>query len=349
MKNTDKENINILFDTRVLTHKVYTGVENYVKIILDGISNKLHVIQAQPNTTNKYLSHLWFHLILSLKKTNIIFCPANIAPIYLSKSTKLVLTLHDLSFLTYSDTFSKIFRYYYNFLIPLNIKKANTIITVSNSSKNEIEKYFPEAIGKIIVIHNGLNPIFKQDKTIKKKNQILYVGSLNKRKNFSSVLNLFEKLNDNDFILILVGNFSSNFNLDDETKELITKAKLNKNIIFKQNITDEELVKLYNESKLFVYPSFYEGFGFPILEAMSCGTSVLTSNTTSLPEVGGDAVLYANPNDINDILHKTKQILYSDVLQQDMIDKGLIQSQKFTLDKMIEKHLEIFQRVYDEK
>jgi len=124
--------------------------------------------------------------------------------------------------------------------------------------------------------------------------------------------------------------------------QLLQKAKTNPNIIFKQNITNEYLVQLYNESKLFIYPSFYEGFGFPVLEALSCGTPVLCSDSTSLPEVGGDAPLYINPNDLDDMLVKTKQILYDEALQLKMIKKGLTQSKKFTLEKMTEKYLDVF-------
>ena len=331
-----------------MTHKVYTGVENYAKIILDSIANKINITVAKPNISNKYLSHLWLHLVLPFKKTNIIFCPANIAPIYIPKSKKLVLTLHDLSFLTHKDTFSKLFRIYYTFLIPKNIKRASKIITVSQNSKEEILNYFPDAKEKIKVIYHGLNPIFQQDKTIEKKNQILYVGSLNKRKNFTSVIKVFQSLhttpNTQPLTLKIVGNFSSNFNLDNETLELLEKAKTNPNIIFKQNISDEDLVKFYNESKLFIYPSFYEGFGFPILEAMSCGVAVLCSDSTSLPEVGGDAPLYSNPNDLDDMLVKTKQILNDGLLQQEMIEKGLAQSKKFTLEMMTQKHLKVLQQ-----
>ena len=85
---------------------------------------------------------------------------------------------------------------------------------------------------------------------------------------------MFEKLNDSHFTLIIVGNFSPNFNIDNDTKKIINQAKQNQNIIFKQNISIHELITLYNQSKLFLYPSFYEGFGFPILEAMACGTPV---------------------------------------------------------------------------
>jgi hypothetical protein len=119
---------NIIFDTRVLSHKVYIGVENYTKILLDAFEKNKNIDTVSPSISNRYLSHLWLHCILPfrLKKSDILFSPANIAPLLLPSSTKLVLTLHDVSFLTFKDTFSKLFQLYYNFIIPKNIKKATT-------------------------------------------------------------------------------------------------------------------------------------------------------------------------------------------------------------------------------
>ena len=256
----------------------------------------------------------------------------------------MILTLLDLSFLTYSDTFSKAFRFYYTFLIPINIRKATKIITISKASKKEIETYFPDAIGKIEVIYPGLNPIFKLDNTIQKKNQILYVGSINKRKNFISVLKTFMYL-DIDYKLIMVGNFSNNFTLDEISKKLIKKAKQSDKIEFRENVSDEELIKLYNLAKLFIYPSFYEGFGLPVAEAMACGTPVITSNVSSLPEVGGDAVVYVDPNNIEDIKEKIIMILNDEDLQKQMIENGLKRAKEFTWEKSAKKHMEVFQKV----
>jgi glycosyltransferase involved in cell wall biosynthesis len=339
----------ILFDARVLTHKIYTGIEVYSNYILNGILKNYDIKVSKPNTMNKYLSHLWLHTILPFIKSDIIISPANIAPIYIPKSKKLILTLHDLAFIKYKDTFSSFFRFYYTFLVPFNVKRASKIITVSNSSKEEIESFYPDSKGKVEVIHNGIDSKFKQNKNISKKNQILYVGSLNKRKNFISVLKMFEKLDDKSVSLKMVGNFSSNFDIDNDTNQMILEAKSNEKISFLQNVTTDELVELYNESKLFIYPSFYEGFGFPVVEAMACGTPVLCSDTTSLPEIGGDAAMYCDPNDLDDILCKTKMILDSDEMQSDMIKKGLEQSKKFTIDLMIEQHLKVLNKVMNEK
>jgi glycosyltransferase involved in cell wall biosynthesis len=343
----------LLFDTRILTHKTYTGVENYTKNILENIkksrfSIKLRMIIniAKPKTANKYLAHIWTHFILPFTSGDILFCPANIAPVFVPKSKKLIVTLHDVAFLTYPKSFTTLFRLYYKFIIPINIKRADKIITVSQSSKSEIEKYYPNAKGKVKVIHLGVNSIFKRLE-IQKKKQILYVGSMNERKNFSSVLKACIMLNRSDYVLLMVGNFSSSFALDDVTKTLIETAKSNPNIEFKSDVSNDELVKIYNESMLFIFPSFYEGFGLPVLEGMACGAPVVCSDATSLSEVGGDAVVYCDPYDVGDIKEKMEMVLDDEKLQTEMIEKGLERAKQFTWEKSAKKHLEVFKEVLE--
>lgn len=347
----------ILIDARVLTHNKITGVENYTKSIIENLPNMQDIIIAKPKFKNKYYGHFWQHFILPLKAFNydILFCPANIAPVFLSKKIKLILTLHDISFLTYKDSFSSFFSFYYAFLVPINLRRANKIITVSFYSKKQIITYYPYVEKKIEVIYNGVNEIFKENKNIEKKEQILYVGSLNKRKNFNNLIKAFISLNLKDSthnvkltMLKIVGNFSSNFNLDKKTKKLLKKAKKHPNIEFLENVDDLDLIKLYQSSKIFIYPSFYEGFGLPILESFCCSTSVICSNTSSLKEVAGDAALYCNPYDIEDIKNKIELLLKDDILREYMVNKGKIQSLKFNWKDSASEHIKLFQKVISE-
>ena len=337
----------LLVDARVLTHTIYTGVENYTKHILEYLSKNISLNVIKPKTTNKYLGHLWTHFILPFKKGDILFCPANIAPIFVPRKKQLIVTIHDVAFLVYQDSFSKFFQWYYRFLIPKNIKRANKIITISKYSKKEIEKFYPHAKGKIEVIFLGLDKKFKPLKNIKKKNQILYVGSLNERKNFYGTIEAFLTLNNINLKLIMVGNFSKTFSLNKKSIEILKNAKQNENIIFRSNVSNNELVKLYNESKLFVYPSFYEGFGLPILEAMACGVPVVTSNISSMPEVGGDAVVYCNPFSVEDIKAKIEMVLFNEKLQKEIIQKGLQRAKKFTWEQSANEHMKVFKEVLE--
>jgi glycosyltransferase involved in cell wall biosynthesis len=334
----------LLFDARVLTHKTYTGVENYARSILEELEKKLFLVVVKPKSTNKYLSHLWSHFKLPFMKADIIFCPANTAPLFVPKSKRLVVTIHDVAFLTQPQSFSKFFRYYYRFLVPKNIQRADKILTVSKYSKGEIESYYKDAKGKIEVVSLGVDDSFSV-LTGKKKEQILYVGSMNERKNFIGVIKAFLSLERDDVKLVMVGNFSGNFTLDEHTQKVLQEAQKHPLIEFRSNVSNNELIQLYNEAKLFVFPSFYEGFGLPVLEAMACGTPVVTSNISSLPEVGGDAVLYCDPYSVEDIRQKIEEVLSDATLQEQMREKGLLRAKEFSWEKSAQEHIRVFEEV----
>lgn len=334
----------LIFDIRVLTHKHYTGIENYTKYILENISDRLDINIAKPTVTNKYLAHLWTHFVLPFKSGDILFCPANTAPLFVPKSKKLVMTIHDVAFLTYPKSFSRFFRVYYSFLIPFNIKRADKIITISEASKKEILRLFPEVEQKINIIPLGIDNKYRVLDNIQKKKQILYVGSINERKNLIGVIEAFEKLpKELGYDLVIVGNFFNLFSLSDKMKEVLKRVKNNKKIIFKEGLDDEALISEYNVSTVFIFPSFYEGFGLPPLEAMACGTPVITSNVSSMPEVCGDAALYADPYDVNDILKKIEFLLTDEGERERLIKKGLERVKHFTWEKSAKKHLDVME------
>ncbi len=336
----------LIFDARVLIHNNYTGVENYTKFILKNIGDKLNFNRAEPNSKNKYFAHLWMHTVLPFTKGNVLFCPANTAPIFLSKKKKLVITIHDIAFLTYPKTFSKLFQIYYSFLISLNVQRANEIITISQASKKEILLFFPEVEKKINIIPLGIDKKYKLIPSLKKKKQILYVGSINERKNLIGTIKAFEKLPEElAYSLVIVGNFFDIFSLSQKMKETLQRAEKNTKIIFKQGLDDKALIEEYNISTILLFPSFYEGFGLPPLEAMACGTAVITSNTSSMPEVCANAAIYCDPFDIEDIKDKIQMLLSDATLQKEMIKRGLEHVKSFTWEKSLEKHLEVFQKV----
>jgi len=340
----------LLFDARVLTHEHYTGVENYTQNILENLFEKLKINIAKPKSTNKYIAHLWSHFILPFKKGNILFCPANTAPIFIPKNKKLVLTIHDVAFKTFSDSTSKFFYWYYCFLIPLNIKRADIIITISEASKKEILRFYPEAKDKISIIPLGIDKKYRIASEVRKKKQILYVGSINERKNLVGVVEAFERLPENfGYNLVIVGNFFDTFTVSEELKKTLIRAKENSAILFKQGIDDDALINEYNASSCLVFPSFYEGFGLPPLEAMACGTPIIVSNLSSMPEVYGDSAIYVDPYNIEDIKEKIKMLLEDKVLQEKMIRKGLEQVKQFTWGKAVQEHIKVFKIVLNKE
>lgn len=337
--------IKIVFDARVLEHGNYTGIENYTKYILKSLSTKVRVRDIRSPVVNKYFSHLYNHLLLPFKGGNILFCPANTAPLFVPKSKKLVITVHDVAFLKYPANFSKFFKIYYSILIPFNIKRADEIITISEASKREILLFFPEVEEKINIIPLGIDKKYKLIPSLKKKRQILYVGSINERKNLIGVIEAFELLSKElEYTLVIIGNSFDVFSFSNKMMETLVRAKENDKIIFKEGIDDNTLIYEYNVSTLLLFPSFYEGFGLPPLEAMACGTPVITSNLSSMPEVCGDAAIYCNPHDIEDIKNKIQVLLSDKKLQEQMIIKGFEHVKNFTWEKSAQKHIEVFEK-----
>ena len=339
----------ILIDGRVLTHLKITGVENHAINIIDNLKEKIDVSVAIPKYKNKYYTHFWEHVILPFRalRYDILFCPSNIAPIFLPKKVKLIVTLHDLSFKDFSQMYSKIFRKYYEFVIPKILKRADKVITISNFSYKRIIKEYPFVQNKIDFIYHGKNHTFYHDKNVKKENYILYVGSLNDTKNFSSVIKAFALIDSQKYNLKMVMPTSSNFEIDSEKKQLLNRAKQNQNIEIVDYLPQEKLVEVYQKAKLFVFPSYHESFGFPVLEAMACGTPVISSYTTSLPEVGGDAVVYCDPYDIEDIKEKIKLVLDDEELPKHMIKEGLKRAKIFSWEKSAQEYILVFKEVLE--
>ncbi|MCT7505775.1 glycosyltransferase family 4 protein [Aliarcobacter cryaerophilus] len=232
-----------------------------------------------------------------------------------------------------------------------NIYRSDIIITGSEFTKQEILNRLDFKEENIKVIYHGVrHDLFKklEDITLNfdlPEKFIFSVGSIEPRKNLIGLLKAFDKLDlqiKNEYKLVLVG-FKGWENKD--IMKIISQNK--ENIIYLGYISDEDLVKVYNKATCFIYPSFYEGFGLPPLEAMACGTPVICSNTSSLPEVGEDAVLYCDPNNIDDIKENLEVLLKDENLQKELSKKGLVQAQKFTWEKSAKEHIKIFKELLE--
>lgn len=236
---------------------------------------------------------------------------------------KMIVTIHDLTHLIYPEFLPNKFAYFYaKFMLWIATKKATKIITVSENTKKDILKFFKVDPEKIKVIYNGIGEEFveKERNEIdylyekfnipRNKKLLMYVGNLKPHKNLERLLEAYSKIdNIDETSLLLVGKAFANYNVLEEKEE---KLKIKENVIHTGIVTQKELVDLYNLVDLFVFPSLYEGFGLPVLESLACGTPVICSNTSSLPEVGGNEVTYIDPLDIDDIKEKIeKQIIYS--------------------------------------
>ncbi|MEY4504675.1 MAG: hypothetical protein RL154_971 [Pseudomonadota bacterium] len=224
------------------------------------------------------------------------------------------------------------------------IKRTDRIITGSEFTKQEIIKYLNYSADKIDVIYHGVDhSVFYPSNEITldlPKKYILAVGSIEPRKNLINLLKAYDTFDaefKNEYKLILVGFKGWN---NSDIMSIIEKNKTN--IIYLGYINDNELREVYSRASVFVYPSLYEGFGIPPLEAMACGTAVVVSNVSSLPEACGDSALYINPLCIDEIIAAIKSILENSALQNEYKQKGIKWAANFTWQESTKKHIESF-------
>ncbi len=313
------------------------------------------------NYPNKLLNYFCFKLFnqpkIDVKLGVDLFFMPHINLISLSGKKKSVLTVHDLSFLRQPEFFNLRKNIWHSLV---NVKKLlsrfDKIIAVSENTKNDIMNLCQINENKIKVIYSGIDEKYKKipaDSPEMEKEKIkynlpekfiLFLGNLEPRKNVSGIIMAYDKLrSDNSnlspFKLIIAGQSgwkSKNiFNI-------YKKAKFREDIKFINYVSDEDKVYLYNLASVFIFPSFYEGFGFPPLEAMASGTPVVASFTSSLPEILGDAALLVDPYNIADISQAMAKILTSDKIKSSLIKKGLAQASQFRWDNCAKEYLAVF-------
>ena len=224
------------------------------------------------------------------------------------------------------------------------IYESDHIIAISQSTKNDILQIYPDiAESKISVIYLASNfseRIYDEKKVFSQKKYVLFVGRRDKYKNFIAFFEGVKKLliEDEELNLICAGGGS----FTAEEKELI--GSLSKQVQ-QLDVNDEKLYLLYSNAICFVFPSLYEGFGIPTLEAFGCGCPVLLSNSSSMPEVGGDAVVYINPKESKDIEKKVRQVITTPILRKELICKGKERLKHFTWDSVARQTVECYERV----
>lgn len=267
------------------------------------------------------------------------------------KAKKIVTSVHDFSFIIYKSYHPKERIEYFEKYFFKNILRSDMLITGSEFSKQEILERLDFQEDRIKVIYHGIDHnLFKVYNDLNvhfdlPEKFIFSVGSIEPRKNLLGLLkayNLLEEKLKEEYKLVLAG-FKGWEN--NEIMELINKDK--DNIHYLGFITDVELAKVYNLSTCFIFPSFYEGFGLPVLESMACGTPVVCSNSSSLPEVGGDAVVYCDPKNEEDIKDKIKIVLDDEELRQNMIHKGLQRTKEFSWEKSASEHIKLFENLLE--
>ncbi len=291
-----------------------------------------------------------------LGKIDMLFLP-NIIFAGFSPKTKIILTVHDLSFENCPETFSLKRRLWHWFVNPRKLcQKAESIIAVSESTKNDLAGIYKIKPEKISVIYSGIGENYKiMDRNdfrlvaVKEKYSlpykfILYLGTIEPRKNIVGIIRAYNQLRKikhpdlEKYKLVIAGERGWK---SEKIFSEIDKSPYKDNIILTGFVADEDKTVIYNLASLFVYPSFFEGFGFPPLEAMSCGVPVITSNNSSLPEITGDAAILVDPDKPDEIYRAMKEILLSRELQELLRKKGLEQAKKFEWKKTARDFLKL--------
>ena len=220
------------------------------------------------------------------------------------------------------------------------LPKASRIIAISESTKRDLLKHFPESRDQIDVVHlaGGLDKISSASVETPKR-YILFVGVRNSYKNFTDFSRALAPLLSDTVHLYCAGGGSF---LPDEIRNLQELGIADK--VHQSHVTDEQLAYLYRNALLFVFPSLYEGFGIPVVEAMSCGCPSIISNTSSFPEVGGDAVSYFDPTSIESMRHSIKHVLDHQSLRDDLCRRGLLRASNFSWEACASNTAKVYTR-----
>lgn len=254
-----------------------------------------------------------------------------------------VLVMHDLSFEHFKDQVGFTTLKYYEYYMPRFARKAVRIATVSEYSKQDIVKQYGIDAGKIDVVYNGAKEVYApvsaevKQRLTRDGDYFIYVGSIHPRKNIVNLLKAFELFKakmQSPVKLVLAGRKAWDFKEVDATWQ---GMKHKNDVSFLGHVPPAELGERVGAALAMVYVSLFEGFGIPIVEAMSAGIPVITSNTTSMPEAAGDAALLVDPYKVEDIAYAMERIATDELLRKQLIEKGKVQLQKFSWQKTAEK------------
>jgi len=355
----------IYINARFLTQQI-TGVQRYaielvkaMDALLDNPNFDMNIILLVPvrpmyklglknisiQTVGKLTGHMWEQLELAYySRGGLLLNLCNTGPMLKQNQ---VVAIHDASVYGFPGAYSLLFRCWYKVLFTLFGRFSKAILTVSGFSKQELIKYCQIPAEKIYVSYEGKEQILglTPDNSIierhglNKRSFILAVSSLNPNKNFSAIVKAVELMDDGDFDIAIAGGGNSKI-----FSNVVVKAS--ERVKCLGYVTDQELKALYKQAACFVYPSFYEGFGLPPLEAMACGCPVIVSHTASLPEVCGIAALYCNPASPEDIANKIRMVMNNASLRQELKAKGIANAQRFSWERCALDVVKMIERIY---
>jgi glycosyltransferase involved in cell wall biosynthesis len=298
---------------------------------------------------------LWTHLRLAWelqqRPPDVFFTPAHVIPLtYFGRS---VATIHDLGYYHFPKAHTRRQVAYLNWSTRHNGRRAQQIIADSQATKDDLVQLYHINPAKIHVVYPACDPVLQpvtDEQALAAVRQkygitapyLLYIGTLQPRKNLLRLVEAYCALPDHDHQLVLAGRTGWRAEPFLQAIETLDPA-VRQQIILPGYIEDDDKAALISGASVLLFPSLYEGFGFPVLEANACGTAVICSNTSSLPEVAGDAALLVNPQDTAEITIALTRLLSDQLLQQQLVNKGFQNIQRFTWQKTAEQLLNILE------
>ena len=335
-----------------------TGVEEYTYQLLKHLTmlkqGKKHrfVLYQDPRVSSEEFSltdnfeikqlawpwPMWTQVRLAseivLNKPDILFIPVHVLPLIHPKNS--VVTIHGLEYEYYPKMYPWKHLRYLRWITKYALKNARKIIAVSETTKKDLIDLYNGNPEKITVVHHGFNNnlLNKNQKSKENFPYILYIGRLETKKNIQGLIkafNLLKKIHRVPHKLVLVG--SRGYGYED--------LKFNKDIIEKGYVSEQEKSELLNNADMFVFPSFYEGFGMPILEAQAVGCPVITSNVSSMPEVAGQGAILVEPRNIEQITENMYKVISNNDLRKELIEKGNQNIKRFSWQKCAEETLKV--------
>ncbi|MCL4385561.1 MAG: glycosyltransferase family 4 protein [Actinobacteria bacterium] len=336
----------------------------YIVFIDGNVANKLLKIKKDnfkiinKNFRYKFSRILWqlflLPIVLKKNKVDVLHSSNYVTPLY-KLGFKIIVTIHDLTFLLFPEKYTIMKRLFYKIMIPFFVKVSDKIIAISNNTKTDILKYFKLNDDKVTIVYaccsenfnNIVDEIKAKEVLLKyeiKKDYMLFVGMIEPRKNIISILRAFKEIDkDINADLIIAGKKGWYFKEIEEFMKNVKNMDLKNNIIFTGYVPEEDMKYLFQKALFFIFPSFYEGFGLPPLQAMACGTPVITSNISSLPEVVGKAAILINPYDLHDLSESMKFLYFNSEKRKELSNLGLEQCKKFNIDNIAINVIKIFE------
>jgi glycosyltransferase involved in cell wall biosynthesis len=365
---TPKEHsVNIGIDISRLATAQKTGTERYTWELLAGIAQhpsddtyqlycrdipaQLPTLSPRMHIRHLPMRRLWTHVRLAAElfghAPDTLFVPSHVVPwnAPLLWRTRIVTTIHDLGFLAFPEAHTRFQNFYLRLTTRWAALAAHRIIAISQATADDFVRYTGVDPQRVVVIHHGVSPEFHPNHTASSPypRYMLYVGTLQPRKNIMRVIEAFALANLHPDTHLLIGGRTGW--LSQPLQQRIDELGMADRIHLLGFVPDEQLYGLMAGARAFVFPSLYEGFGMPVLEAMASGTPVITSTTSALPEVAGDAALLVDPTDVSSIARAMHQIDMDEALHDDLRQCGLAHAATFTWARTAAQTLDVLRGV----